>query len=123
MDPITLAFLIGAAAAVLIGVIAFSIKWLVGYIKKRLAKNKGKKVVFAELQDIIDDEMKEKIKASKTMSLEDLEKMCDETPYVSAVYDEKNDTVEDYEGFQAESVEDQFDQKMKENDGMIVVSA
>ena len=122
MDPITL-FLIGAAAAVLIGAIAFSIKWLFGYIKKRLAKNKGKKVVFAELQDIIDDEMKEKIKASKTMSLEDLEKMCDETPYVSAVYDEKNDTVEDYEGFQAESVEDQFDQKMKENDGMIVVSA
>ena len=118
-----LAFLFGAAAAVLIGVIAFSIKWLVGYIKKRLAENKGKKVVFAELQDIIDDEMKEKIKASKTMSLEDLEKMCDETPYVSAVYDEKNDTVEDYEGFQAESVEDQFDQKMKENDGMIVVSA
>lgn len=122
MDPITL-FLIGAAAAVLIGAIAFSIKWLFGYIKKRLAKNKGKKVVFAELQDIIDDEMKEKIKASKTMSLEDLEKMCDETPYVSAVYDEENDTVEDYEGFQAESVEDQFDQKMKENDGMIVVSA
>ena len=39
------------------------------------------------------------------------------------VYDEENDTVEDYEGFQAESVEDQFDQKMKENDGMIVVSA
>ena len=122
MDPITL-FLIGAAAAVLIGAIAFSIKWLFGYIKKRLAKNKGKKVVFAELQDIIDDEMKEKIKVSKTMSLEDLEKMCDETPYVSAVYDEENDTVEDYEGFQAESVEDQFDQKMKENDGMIVVSA
>ena len=49
--------------------------------------------------------------------------MCDETPYVSAVYDEENDTVEHYEGFQAESVEDQFDQKMKENDGMIVVSA
>lgn len=122
MDPITL-FLIGAAAAVLIGAIAFSIKWLFGYIKKRLAKNKGKKVVFAELQDIIDDEMKEKIKASKTMSLDELERMCDETPYVSAVYDEENDTVEDYEGFQAESVEDQFDQKMKENDGMIVVSA
>ena len=117
------AFLIGLAATVLVGIIAFSIKWLVGYIKKRLEKNKGKKVVFAKLQDIIDDEMKEKINASKTMSLEDLERMCDETPYVSAVYDEDTDTVDEYEGFQAESVDAQFNQKMKENDGMIVVGA
>lgn len=116
-------FLLGLAATVLVGIIAFSIKWLVGYIKKRLEKNKGKKVVFTELQDIIDDDMKEKIKASKTMSLEDLERMCDETPYVSAVYDEETDTVDGYEGFQAESVDAQFNKKMKEHDGMIVVSA
>ena len=35
-------FLLGLAATVLVGIIAFSIKWLVGYIKKRLEKNKGK---------------------------------------------------------------------------------
>ena len=116
-------FFLGLLARVVIGPIAFCIKWLVGYIKNRIAKNKGKKVVFMGLQEVIDDELKEKIKNSKAMSLEELEKMCNETPYVSAIYDEETDKVYDYEGFQEESKDAQFEQKMRENDGMIVVSA
>lgn len=115
-------FLMGLSSIIYGGIIAFTIKWLVEYIQKRLEKNKGKKVIFADIRDIIDDDMKKKIKKAKTMSMEDLERMCEETPYVSAVYDEEMDIVEGYEGFQAESVDTRFNQKMKENDGMIVVS-
>ena len=120
---IIIAFLLGLAATVVIGAIAFGIKWLIGYIKNRIAKNKGKKVVFADVKELIDDDVKEKIKNSKTMSLKELESLCDETPYVSAIYDEENDTVYDYEGFQEKSKDAQFEEKMKENDGMIIVTA
>ena len=100
-----------------------TLEWLVSYIKNRIAKSKGKKVVFAEIRELIDDDVKEKINYSESISVTELEKLCDETPYVSAIYDEENDTVYDYEGFQKKSKDAQFEEKMKENDGMIIVTA
>lgn len=120
-------FLIGlaaAGAAVLVTVLVLlSIKWLKNYCEERLSKNKSHKVVFVDMQDIVNDEVKNKVNTAKEMSLDELERMCSEAPYVAADYDPETDTVSDYEGFRAESVEANFERRMRENDGLLVIGA
>lgn len=116
-------FLSGLAAVVFMGVVVLTIKWLKEKIQQKLNKNKGHKVVFADMQDIIDDVIKGKVNNTTPMSLDELESMCSETPYVIADYDSETDTVSEYEGFQASEVEKRVDANLKANDGMIVVAA
>lgn len=120
------AFLFGLAVVGVVGVVVLAIlgiKWFVGYCRNKLKQNKAHKLVFADMQDVVDDVIKNKVNNAKMMSLEQLEQMCSDSPYISADYDPETGEVSDYEGFKAENVELQFEQKMKENDGMIVVSA
>ena len=120
------AFLIGLAIVGTITVIVLAvlgIKWFVNYCKNKISKNKSHKVVFADMQEIVNDVIHNKVENAKTLSLTELEKMCSETPYIGAEYDPETEEVSDYEGFKVDSVEQQFSQKLEENEGMIVVNA
>lgn len=98
-----------------------NIEWLVSYIKQRLEKNKGKKVLFAEIKELLADEIKKEIETSKEMSLSDFDQICGDTPYVSAIYDNMTDTVDDYEGFNPTQIDNECEYRIKENGGLIVV--
>lgn len=120
------AFLFGLAIVGTISVIVLAvlgIKWFVDYCKNKLSKNKSHKVVFADMQEVVNDVIHNKVENAKTLSLEELEKMCSTTPYIAAEYDPETEEVSEYEGFKVDSVEQQFTQKMEENEGMIVVNA
>lgn len=121
-----LAFLVGLAIVGTITVVALAvlgIKWFVNYCKNRLSKNKSNKVVFADMGEVVEDVIHDKVKNANTLSLEELEKMCSETPYIAAEYDPETEEVSEYEGFKVVSVEPQFTRKLEENEGMIVVNA
>lgn len=114
--------LIGAGAIAVVVLAVLSIKWFIGYVRNRLSKNKNHKVVFADMQDVVDEIVKDKVETAKEMSLSQLEQMCSHSPYIAADYDPETGEISDYEGFKAETVDAQFSQKMEENDGMIVVN-
>ena len=120
------AFLIGLAIVGTITVIVLAvlgIKWFVNYCKNKFSKNKSHKVVFADMHEVVNDVIHNKFENAKTLSLAELEKMCSETPYIAAEYDPETEEVSEYEGFKVDSVEQQFTQKLEENEGMIVVNA
>lgn len=59
----------------------------------------------------------------KEMLLSDLEKMCNETLYVVAEYDEQSEIIDNYEAVKSEETGDDFLTCMEENDGLILVGA
>ncbi|MCR5701151.1 MAG: hypothetical protein K6G76_03280 [Lachnospiraceae bacterium] len=119
-----LLFLIGLLAAietmVIITVALMGGKWLKEYVAKKLKNKKNQKVAFADTREVVDDYLKNKADASDELSMEELERMCEKTPYVSALVDE-NGEIGEYEGIYAEGCNENFEVRIKQQKGMIVV--
>lgn len=117
------AFLIGLAAVLavvaIVTIVLMCGKWLKGYIEKKLKQKEKHKVAFADTREVVDDYLKNKAEESDEISMDDLERMCDETPFVSAYVDEEGN-VTDYEGIKAEEVDANFKARMKQQEGMLV---
>lgn len=120
------AFLIGllavVATIVVIAVAVIGGKWLKEYVAKKLKNREKHKVAFADTREVVDDYVKNKAANAEEVSMEDLEKMCSDTPYVAAVVDE-NGEISEYEGFTAEEYNENFRARMKQQKGMIVLEA
>lgn len=117
------AFLMGLVAVLaVVAIVTVAImcgKWLKEYIENRLKQKEKHKVAFADTREVVDDYLKNKAEESDEISMDDLERMCDETPFVSAYVDEAGN-VTDYEGIKAEEVDANFKARMKQQEGMLV---
>lgn len=120
------AFLIGLSAVVativIIAVTVICGKWLKEYVAKKLKNRKKHKVVFADTKEVVDDYIKNKVADSEEVSMEDLERMCEEIPYVAAVVDEYGE-ISEYEGFTSSEYNENFKTRMKQQKGMVVLEA
>lgn len=120
------AFLIGLLAVVMvIAVIAVAVicgKWLKEYVAKKLKNRDKHKVAFADTREVVDDYIKSKAANSEGVSMEDLERMCEETPYVAAVVDEDGE-ISEYEGFTSSEYNENFKARMKQQKGMVILEA
>lgn len=121
---IAIAFLKGllAVIAVLttITVVVLSVDWVVNKVKKRLAANKRHKVVFADLKETVDEYIKKQKDSQEEYSMDDLERMCQEAPYVFADYDIDTGEVLNYTGVDAETIDSEVKNKLKERGGIVV---
>lgn len=119
-------FLLGLLAAVativVIAVAIISGKWLKEYVAKKLKNRENHKVAFADTREVVDDYIKSKAANSEEVSMEDLERMCEETPYVAAVVDEDGE-ISEYEGFTSSEYNENFKARMKRQKGMVVLEA
>lgn len=119
-----IAFLIGllaVVATILITVVAMVCgRWLKSYVKNKIKNREKHKVAFADTREVVDDYIKEKVEAAEGISMDELEKMCEETPFVAAVIDEDGE-ISEYEGFKAEDYNENFRTRMKQQKGMIIV--
>lgn len=119
-----IAFLLGLLAVVAtIVIIAVSVicgKWLKEYVEKKLKNREKHKVAFADTKEVVDDYIKSKAANSAEISMEDLERMCEETPYVAAVVDEDGE-ISEYEGFTSSEYNENFKDRMKQQKGMVVL--
>lgn len=118
------AFLIGLAIALVAAIVILTIKlvsgkWLHELIADKLNNKKKHKVAFADTREVVDEYMKNKVDNSEEVSMEELERMCEETPFVSAMVDEDGN-ITDYEGYKAEQYDKNFQARMKQQKGMIV---
>lgn len=118
------AFLMGLLA--IVGVITVAVvvvisgRWLINYVKNKLKNREKHKVAFADVREIVDDYIRNKVNNSEEISMEDLEKMCEETPYVAAVIDEEGE-ISEYEGFKSSKCSEKLKDTMKQEKGMIIV--
>lgn len=120
-------FLIGLAIAVATAAIIYISclcgKWLKEYIAKRLKQKEKHKVVFTDTRTVMDKsrkEVEEMVKNAHEISFDDLERMCDETPFVSAYVDEDGN-ITDYEKIKAEEIDENFYNRLKlQHDGIMI---
>lgn len=117
-------FLIGLLIAIptitiIIDIVLMCGKWLKGYIENKLKQKPKHKVAFADTREVLDDYLKNKVKKSDKISMDDLERMCDKIPFVSAYVDEDGN-VTDYEGIKNKDVDVNFKARMKQQKGMLI---
>lgn len=119
-----ISFLLGLLAVVavvaVVALVVMGFLWLKDYIKKRLKEKENHKVAFVDTREVVDEYVQNKAKYSEEISMDDLERMCEETPFVSATIDNKTGEISDYEGVKAEEVESNLKSKIESNDGILI---
>lgn len=119
-----LAFLLGLLAVVaniaVIAILLLTINWVKEYITKRMKSHNAHKVAFADTRETVGEYIKSKSVDAEEISMEELERMCDETPFVAADIDEDGNITR-FEGIKAEDVDTQVKLRMKQQNGMIVI--
>lgn len=96
--------------------------WLKSFVVKKLRNRENHKVIFADTREVVDDYIKTKAANSSEISMEDLERMCEDAPYVAAVVDEYGE-INEYEGIKSSEYNANFKQRMKQKNGMIILEA
>lgn len=95
-------------------------KWLVNWAKEKIKNRNKHKAIFADTREVVDEYLKNKADNSEEISMEELERMCEESPFVGAVVDE-NGEISEYEGFKASECNSNFATRMKQQKGMVIV--
>lgn len=121
------AFLVGLFVKILLATLIIrelakiSGKWLKKYVEEKLRNREKHIVAFIRTKDVImSDEFRREIANSREVSMDELERMDEKSPYIAAVLDE-NDEIEEYEGFKASEYNENFEARMKQMNGIIVV--
>ena len=118
------AFIMGVLAVIatlaIITVFAITAKWVTKKVKERQAANKRHKPIFADLRETIDSYIKEQKNKQKEYSMDELEKMCQEAPYVFADYDIDTEEVVNYTGIKAEEIDADVKSRLKKVGGLVV---
>ena len=107
----------------IIEIVRLTLPKLKEIIKKRKEKKKRQKVVFGSTEKIIDKDAKEILKNAPKMTMDDLEKMCEETPYFVVDYDPETEQItSEFEGIKPETVEEDVKDFLDDqaNDGIIL---
>ena len=119
-----LAFVLGLilvlTAITVLSIVLMCAKWLKNYISEKLRQKKNHKVAFADTREIVDEYLKEKAEDADEISLDELERMCEKTPFVAAYVNEETGEIFDYEGIKADKVDSSFKAKMKQQAGMLI---
>ena len=110
----------GLIVATVITIVNLTINKLKELIQKRFDKKKKSKVAFGETRKIVQENAKEILDNSPSMTMDDLEKICEETPYFVVDYDPDTDEVSDYTTIKTEGTDDKIEKLMHKNDGIIL---
>lgn len=110
----------GLIVATVITIIYLTAKKLKELIKKRKEKNRKSKVAFGKTRKIVEKNAREILANAPSMTMEDLEKTCEETPYFVVDYNPNTDEVSDYTAIKTESTDEKIESIINQNDGIIL---
>ena len=110
----------GLIVAAVITIVHLTVKKLKELIQKRKEKNRKSKVAFGETRKIVEENAREILAKAPLMTMEDLEKTCEETPYFLVDYDSNTDEVSDYTTIKTDSTDEKIESIMSQNDGIIL---
>lgn len=100
--------------------IILGFEWLKEYISEKRKEKEKHKVAFVSMKDAVDDTIRKKIEEAEEISMEELERMCEETPYVSCLVDSETGAISDYEGIKAEKEDAKLKAKMASERGVLI---
>ena len=110
----------GLIVAAVITIIYLTAKKLKELIQKRKEKNRKAKVAFGETRKIVKENAQEILASAPSMTMDDLERTCEETPYFVVDYDPNTDEVSDYTTIKTEGTDEKIESIMNQNDGIIL---
>lgn len=110
----------GLIVAAVITIIYLTAKKLKELIQKRKEKNRKAKVAFGETRKIVEENAQEILANAPSMTMDDLERTCEETPYFVVDYDPNTDEVSDYTTIKTEGTDEKIESIMNQNDGIIL---
>ena len=110
----------GLIVAAVITIIYLTAKKLKELIQKRKEKNRKAKVAFGETRKIVEENAQEILANAPSMTMDDLERTCEETPYFVVDYDPNTDEVSDYTTIKTEGTDEKIESIMNKNDGIIL---
>lgn len=119
---ILVALAIGAVAvAVAVIVIDFlTTKKLKKLIEARLEWKKKSKVAFGSTRKIVNKHAREILAQAPSMTMAELEKVADDSPYFILDYNPETGEESDYTTIQAEGAEEKVKELFYENDGIVL---
>lgn len=110
----------GLIVATVITIVYLTAKKLKELIQKRKEKNRKSKVAFGETRKIVKENAREILKNAPSMTMDDLERTCEETPYFVVDYDSESDEVSDYTTIKTDGTDEKVESIMNQNDGIIL---
>ena len=109
----------GALAVVVIYITYLTVTKLKELIRKRKEQNAKQKVAFGKTSKILEENAKEIIEAAPSMTMDELESVCDENPYFVVNSDPVTDEVIDYQTIRTEKTDERVSEIIKD-EGIIV---
>lgn len=89
-------------------------------IAERLRQDENHQVVFVDTKEVVDDYLKNRAEETEAISMEELEAMCEKTPYVVASVEKETHDISNYKGFKAQEVAENLNARMKQQNGMVI---
>lgn len=111
---------IGAVVVGVILLICLTIKELKKLIKERLERKNKSKVAFGSTRKIVNEHAKEILAQAPSMTMSELEKVADDSPYFIVDYDPETNEESDFTTIQAEDTEEKVEELFYENDGIVL---
>lgn len=112
----------GFMVVAVITIAYLSRKKLKEIIRKRKEKNKKSKVAFGYTRKIVKKNAREILEKAPSMTMEDLERTCEEIPYFVADYDSNTDEVSNYTAIKTDSIDKNIENIIRQsNDGIFLV--
>ncbi len=110
-----------AAGVVLIVTIAvLTLPKLKAYLKKRKEKKERQKVTFGDTRKIINNYAEEILQKAPKMTMEELERICEETPYFVVDVDDDTEEISDFTSIKTEETGKDLESFMQNNGGIVV---
>lgn len=118
-------FLLGLLAVIavvgIVSLIVITAQWLHDEIVKRLEARKNHKVAFANTTEVVDSYVKENIDKKQGISMDDLRRACEETPYVVAEIDRDTKEISHYTAYKADKIDSALAAKVSREGGLVVI--
>lgn len=113
------ALAVGAFTVAVIYIAYLTVKRLNELIRARKERNAKQKVAFGKTHKILDENAREIIEAAPSMTMEELERVCDDNPYFVVNYDPYTDEVIDYQTIKTDGTDAKVTEIVKD-EGIIL---
>lgn len=111
---------IAEGVALLVCIEKLTLPKLKAYLKERKEKKARQKVAFGDKRKVINENASEILRKAPKMTMEDLEKMCEETPYFVVDYDASSDSISDFTDIKTDDVGNDVEALVRSKDGIVV---
>ena len=113
----------GIAAVVIVACLFMCGKWLKDYITKRLQQRRAQdvKTAFVDTKEVVDDYLKTKAESADEISMEELENLTTNTPFIAVDINKTDNSLTNMEGMCPEQgVDTNFEAHMRQHEGILV---